>query len=306
MPSIAANGIKIEYEEMGPKDGPVILLIMGLAAQMTLWPQAMLNALTGAGFRVVRFDNRDIGLTEKLHGKRVVNPLFQIAAKSFGLGNFAPYTLHTMVADAVGLLDALKIEHAHVVGASMGGMIAQLLAATHPKRVLSLTSIMSGTGNPRLPRPSRKTMSLLMAGRSRRGSSKDEIVASMMQMWDVIGTPESGADKTEFRKTLDAAVTRSYYPAGVRRQLAAIIATGDLRPYIRKIAAPTLVIHGSQDPLALVEAGIDSARNIKGARLEIIDGMGHDLPAKFLPRINELIIGHAHAAQATAARSVAA
>lgn len=306
MPAIAANGIKIEYEEMGPKDGPVILMIMGLAAQMTLWPPAMLKAFTDVGFRVVRFDNRDIGLTEKLHGKRVVNPIVQIAAKQFGFGNFAPYTLHTMVSDAVGLLDALKIEHAHVVGASMGGMIGQLLAATHPKRVLSLTSIMSGTGNPRLPRPSRQTLSLLMAGGSGSAKSKDEILARMMKVWDVIGTKDSGADKDEFRKTLEAAVTRSYYPAGIRRQLAAIIATGDMRPYIRKIAAPTLVIHGSKDPLALVEAGIDSARNIKGARLEIIDGMGHDLPAKFLPRINELIIGHAHSAQATAARSVAA
>src|SRR6185436_18393531 len=132
MPAIVANGIKIEYEEMGPKDGPVILLIMGLAAQMTLWPPAMLNALTGAGFRVVRFDNRDIGLTQKLHGKRVVYPIVQIAAKQFGFGNLAPYTLHTMVSDAVGLLDALKIEHAHVVGASMVGMIAQLLTAKHP------------------------------------------------------------------------------------------------------------------------------------------------------------------------------
>ena len=196
---------------------------------------------------------------------------------------------------------------AHVVGASMGGMIAQLMAAKHPERVLSLTSIMSGTNNPRLPRPSRETLSLLMAGGSARGGkSKEEIVNRMMRVWDVIGTPESGSDKAEFRKTLDAAVTRSYYPAGVRRQLAAIIATGDLRPYIRKIAVPTLVIHGSRDPLALVEAGIDSARNIKGARLEIIDGMGHDLPVKFLPRIGELIIAHARSAQATAAQSVAA
>ena len=305
MPAIAANGIKIEYDETGPKDGPVILLVMGLAAQMTLWPPAMLKAFADAGFRVVRFDNRDIGLTEKLHGRRVINPLFQLAAKAVGVSNFAPYTLHTMVADAVGLLDALKIEHAHVVGASMGGMIGQLLAATHPSRVLSLTSIMSGTNNPRLPRPRRETLSLLMAG-GPRGGSKDEIVDRMIKVWNVIGTPESGADRAEFRKTLEAAVARSYYPAGVRRQLAAIIATGDLRPYIRKIIAPTLVIHGSKDPLALVEAGIVSARNIPGARLEIIDGMAHDLPAKFLPRINELIIGHVRSAQATAARSVAA
>jgi pimeloyl-ACP methyl ester carboxylesterase len=306
MPAIVANGIKIEYEEMGPKNGPVVLLIMGLAAQMTLWPPAMLEALSGAGFRVVRFDNRDIGLTQKLHGRRVVNPLFQIAAKALGLNNLAPYTLHTMVADAVGLLDALRVEHAHVVGASMGGMIAQLLAATHPKRVLSLTSIMSGTNNPRLPRPSRRTMSLLMSGGSGRGGSKAEILDRMMKVWSVIGTPNSGADEAEFRATLEAALARSYYPAGVRRQLAAIIATGDLRPHIRKIVAPALVIHGSKDPLALLEAGIDSARNIPGARLEIIDGMGHDLPAKFLPRINELILAHVRSAQATAARSVAA
>jgi pimeloyl-ACP methyl ester carboxylesterase len=307
MSAVTANGIRIEYEEMGPKDGPVILLIMGLAAQMTLWPQPLLKALTDGGFRVIRFDNRDIGLTEKFHGRRVVHPFVQIAAKAIGVSNLAPYTLHNMVADAIGLLDALKIKKAHVVGASMGGMIAQLMAATHPERALSLTSIMSGTNNPRLPRPSRETMSLLLAGGTRRGgASKEDILDRMMKVWDVIGTPESGADKAEFRKALDAAVTRSYYPAGIRRQLAAIIATGDLRPHIRKISAPTLVVHGSKDPLALVEAGIDSARNIKGARLEIIDGMGHDLPVKFLPRIAELIMAHARSAQATAAQSVAA
>ena len=162
---------------------------------------------------------------------------------------------------------------------------------------------MSSSNNPRLQRPRRETIAPLMAG-GPRGGSKAEIVDRMIGVWNVIGTPQSGADKAEFRKTIEAAVERSYYPAGVRRQLAAIIATGDLRPYIRKIQAPTLVIHGSKDPLALVEAGIDSARNIPGARLEVIDGMGHDLPAKFLPRINEMIIGHMRSAQATAARSL--
>jgi pimeloyl-ACP methyl ester carboxylesterase len=303
MPQIKANHLTIEFEEAGPKDGPVLLLIMGLAAQMTFWPEALIKAFVDSGFRVVRFDNRDIGLSAKLHGKRAPNPIAQAAARFIGINGLAPYTLHDMVRDTVGLLDALKIKRAHVVGVSMGGMIAQLMAATHPKRVASLTSIMSGTLNPRLPGPSpRVTVPLFLS--QPKDKSREALIARAVEMWSLIRT--EGDDHSELEAKIAHGFDRSYYPPGVRRQLAAIIATGDLRPHLAKITAPTLVIHGSKDPLAPVEGGRDSARNIKGARLEIIDGMAHDLPKKFLPRIAALIVDHAKAAEKNAATSMAA
>lgn len=305
MPQIAANGLMIEYEETGPKDGPVLLLIMGLAAQMTFWPDAMIKTFADAGFRVIRFDNRDIGLTSKLHGKRAPNPIAQVAARLVGINGLAPYTLHDMVADTVGLLDALKIGRAHVVGVSMGGMIAQLMTATHADRVISLTSIMSGTLNPRLPGASPRVTVPLFLSRPK-GNSREDLIARGIAMYSLIRTPDPDDDGSDLHAKIAKGFDRSYYPAGIRRQLAAIIATGDLRPHLRRIATPALVIHGSKDPLAPVEAGIDSARNIKGSRLEIIDGMAHDLPKKFLSKITSLIIAHARVAEEKAAKSLAA
>jgi pimeloyl-ACP methyl ester carboxylesterase len=302
MPQVKANNITIEYEDMGPKDGPVILLVMGLAAQMTFWPDALLKAFTGAGFRVIRFDNRDIGLSGKLHGKNAPNPIVQSAARLIGIKGMAPYTLHDMVADTVGLLDALKIKRAHFVGVSMGGMISQLLSGTHPTRVASLTSIMSGTLNPRVGGPSPRITVPLFLNRAK-ATSRDEIIKRTIEMWSLIRTESD--DHAEFEAKIAHGFDRSYYPAGVRRQLAAIIATGDLRPHLKKITAPTLVIHGSKDPLAPLEGGKDSARNIKGARLEIIEGMAHDLPKKFLPRISSLIVDHVKAAEKGAAKKAA-
>lgn len=302
MPQVKANNLTIEYEDMGPKDGPVLLLVMGLAAQMTFWPDAMLKALTDAGFRVVRFDNRDIGLTSKLHGKSAPNPIVQTAARLIGFSGLAPYTLHDMVADTVGLMDALKIKKAHLVGVSMGGMISQLMAGTHPNRVASLTSIMSGTLNPRIGGPSPRITVPLFLNRAK-ANTRDEIIQRSIAMFSLIKT--EGDDISEIEKKLETAFDRSYYPAGIRRQLAAIIATGDLRPHVRKITAPTLVIHGSKDPLAPLEGGKDSARNIAGSRLEIIEGMAHDLPKKFLPRITALIVDHAKSAEKAVAKRAA-
>lgn len=302
MPQIKANNLTIEYEDIGPKDGPVILLVMGLAAQMTFWPDAMLKGLTDAGFRVIRFDNRDIGLTSKLHGKRAPNPIVHAAARLVGFKGLAPYTLHDMVADTVGLMDALKIKKAHLVGVSMGGMISQLFAGTHPNRVASLTSIMSGTLNPRIGGPSPRITVPLFLNRAK-ANTRDEIIKRSIDMFSLIKT--EGDDVSEIAKKLELAFDRSYYPSGIRRQLAAIIATGDLRPYVRKITAPTLVIHGSKDPLAPLEGGRDSAHNIKGAHLEIIDGMAHDLPKKFLPRITALIVDHAKSAEKAVAKRAA-
>lgn len=305
MPQLHANNLTLEYEETGPKDGPALLLIMGLAAQMTFWPDAMVKSFADAGFRVIRFDNRDIGLTSKFHGKQAPNPIAQVAARFIGISGLAPYTLHDMVTDTTGLLDALKIKRAHLVGVSMGGMIAQLMAATHPKRVASLTSIMSGTLNPGLPGPNpRLAMSLFLS--KPKDKSREALINRTIQMWSLIRTPDPLDDHSELKSKIANGFDRSYYPSGVRRQLAAIIATGDLRPHIRKITAPTLVIHGSKDPLASVEGGKDSARNIKGARLEIIEGMAHDLPKKFLPQITALIIDHVKSAKEKSSKPLAA
>jgi pimeloyl-ACP methyl ester carboxylesterase len=244
-----------------------------------------------AGFRVIRFDNRDIGLSAKLHGRRAPHPIVHLAASVIGFRSLAPYTLHDMVADTAGLLDALKIQRAHLVGVSMGGMIAQLMAGTRPERVASLTSIMSGTLNPRLPRPKSHIARALFLNRPR-GKSRDALIDHSVKMYSMIRTPDPLTDESELRAKMTEAYDRAYEPAGVRRQLAAIIATGDLRPHLHKITAPSLIIHGAADPLAPVEAGRDSARNIKGAQLEIIPDMAHDLPKKHLPQIAKLIVGH--------------
>jgi pimeloyl-ACP methyl ester carboxylesterase len=210
-----------------------------------------------------------------------------------------------MVADTVGLMDGLKIKKAHLVGVSMGGMIAQLMSGTKPDRVASLTSIMSGTLNPRLPGPSSRITSSLFLSRPK-GNSRDDLIGRAVEMWSLIRTNDPDDDHSELKAKIAHGFDRSYYPAGVRRQLAAIIATGDMRPHLAKIKAPALIIHGAQDPLAPVEGGKDSARNIKGAKLEIIDGMAHDLPKKQLPKITSLIVTHVKSAEANAAKSMAA
>lgn len=305
MPQVSANKLMIEYQEIGPKDGPAVLMIMGLAAQMTFWPDALIRNLADAGFRVITFDNRDIGLTTKLHGRNAPHPVAQVAARLIGMKRLAPYTLHDMVLDTTGLMDALKITKAHIVGVSMGGMIGQLLSGTHPDRVLSLTSIMSGTLNPLLPGPSPRLLAPLFLSKPK-DKSRQALIDRAIQMWSLIRTPDETDDHSELKLKIASGFDRSYYPAGVKRQLAAIIATGDLRPHIRKIKAPTLVIHGSRDPLAPLAGGRDSARNIPGARLEVIDGMAHDLPKKFLARIGGLIIDHVRTAPGRTSRPAAA
>ncbi len=306
MARVKATGIEIEVEEHGSKADPAVLLIMGLAAQLTLWPQALIDALVAAGYRVVAFDNRDIGLSEKLHAQRAMKPAtYLFAARFLGLRSLAPYTLHDMAKDSVGVMDALAIDRAHVVGASMGGMIGQLMAANHAGRVESLTAIMSSTNNPRLPQADPALIREIFTVRSR-PRTRDDLVDRLVGVWNLIGTPDGGNDPVEFRKKIEATVDRCNYPAGVRRQIAAIIATGDLRRWSQAIAAPTLVVHGSADPLAPPAGGRDIAATVKDAKLEIIDGMGHDLAPKVLPQITELIVGHIRSAEENARKSRAA
>ncbi|MEQ8935404.1 MAG: alpha/beta hydrolase [Amphiplicatus sp.] len=306
MALVKSNGIEIEVEEFGKESDPAVLLVMGLAAQLTLWPMSFIEALVAKGFRVIRFDNRDIGLSQKIHEARALSPFFFIAAaRLFGAQRLAPYTLHDMAADAVGVLDALRIERAHVVGVSMGGMIGQILAATYPERVNSFTAIMSSTNNPALPKADPAVLKALFAKRPP-AKSRDELIDRSVETWRLIGTKDGGNDPAAFRQRIAAAVDRCTYPAGVRRQLTAIVATGDLRRWTRTISAPTLVIHGSADPLAPNAGGRDIAATIESAKLEIIDGMGHDLPPRHLPKITELVADHLTSAEEKVRNSRAA
>jgi pimeloyl-ACP methyl ester carboxylesterase len=280
---IQANGIELEYESHGPDGAPVVLLIMGLGAQLTLWPIQFVEDLVARGYRVIRFDNRDVGLSAKFDAAGIPN-LMQLAATVFaGLTPSVPYTLDDMAADAKGLLDALGIERAHILGGSMGGMIAQIFAATYPERTLSLTSIMSTTGNPAVPQASAPAMAALTT----RPTSTDleAILAHGINVARVIGSPAHPADAEILRQRIQRDFERSFHPAGFTRQMAAIYAGGDRRRRIATITAPTMVIHGADDPLVPVEGGRDTAATIPGAKLREIPGMGHDIPVALIPTI---------------------
>ncbi|HEY6644224.1 alpha/beta hydrolase [Povalibacter sp.] len=301
MPQISVNGLQFEYESFGSAAHPTVILIMGLGAQLVRWPLRFCDKLVERGFRVIRFDNRDIGLSAKMDGAPVPELATLIAARMAGLPAQVPYTLEDMAADTVGLMDALKIDKAHIVGASMGGMIAQLVAANYPSRVLSLTSIMSTTGNPTLPPPARAASAVLMA-RAPHPSDLEAYVLHGLNTLRVIGSPGAPLDEAAARERLIAEVQRNYNPAGFGRQMAAVTANGDRREKLRRITAPTMVIHGADDPLVPVAGGRDTADAIAGAELRIIPGMGHDLPPKFQEQIVDAIVSIAKRADVSVTR----
>ncbi|MCW6537155.1 alpha/beta fold hydrolase [Sphingomonas lycopersici] len=282
MAKATANGIEIEYDEFGAKDAPAVLMIMGLGAQLVRWPMVLVDALVARGYRVIRYDNRDVGLSTKCDSAGTPN--FALMAVSHILRRpiRAPYTLTDMAADAAGLLDALGIERAHVVGASMGGMIAQLFAAHWPERTLSLTSIMSTTGNPALPGASLQAMGILL--RRPRGNDLEAIVAHGVKAAKVVGGSFPEDDRLMAERYRDE-IVRNHHPSGFVRQMAAILADGDRRTRLKTIAAPTVVIHGADDPLIPAEGGRDTAAAIPGARLVEIPGMGHTLPPEVIPTV---------------------
>lgn len=278
--NVDANGLTIEFDSFGPEDAEAILLISGLGVQMIRWTVSFCAALASQGYRVIRFDNRDVGLSTHLDEAPV--PELNALAQALGRGDRpnVPYTLYDMADDAVGLLDALKIERAHVVGRSMGGMIAQLMASEHPHRVLSLTSIMSSTGNPNLPGPSPEAMAAL----TRRGPNPSEneagYLAHSVASARVIASPGFPFDEDAQRAQALTEVRRAYNPAGFGRQIAAMITAGDRRARLNTIVAPTLVLHGAEDLLIPMAGGQDTTMHIRGAELIVIDGMGHDLPSE--------------------------
>jgi pimeloyl-ACP methyl ester carboxylesterase len=294
MVQIAANGLVLEYEDHGKPGDPPLLLVMGLGAQLTLWPIELVEALVERGFRVIRFDNRDIGLSHKMEGAKAPGMVPHILMRRIGLKPRVPYTLADMAADAVRLLDALEIDRAHIVGASMGGMIAQHIAFSHAERVLSLTSIMSTTGHPKLPPAQKAALDVL----TKRPKSLEEavLIEHGVKIGRTIGSPGYPADETRLRANVTRDFRRAFYPAGMPRQLAAIIADGCRRERLAKIVTPTLVIHGEADPLVPLAAGQDTAAHIPGARLKTIPGMGHDLPLALVDEIAQAIAGHARAA----------
>ena len=298
MASVTANGITLEYETWGDPGAPPVLLIMGLGMQLTSWPDAFRDGLVARGFRVIAFDNRDCGLSTRIRVRRTPNLMLQIARAWARLPVRAPYTLDDMAADTVALLDALHIARTHIVGVSMGGMIAQVVAARDPERIASLTSIMSSTGNRRVSKSKPDARRALLS-RPDDPDNPESVIRHLIELFGVIGSPGYPADHGELRQRIERSVRRSYYPPGTAHQLLAIMASGDRRWLLPKITAPTLVIHGAADPLVPVAAGRDTAQHIKGAQLKVIDGMGHDLPLALQPVLVEAIAAHCMAATAS-------
>jgi pimeloyl-ACP methyl ester carboxylesterase len=298
MPDIQANGLTLHYDEHGDPSHPPLLLVMGLGAQMTLWPIELVEALAAQGFRVIRFDNRDIGLSQKLEGASAPGVIRQVIFGKLGFKPKVPYTLSDMAADAIGVLDALGIDKAHVVGASMGGMIAQRMAIHHSERLLSLTSIFSTTGNGRLPQAEKHAIETLTTPPS--SMEEEALIEHGIKIQAAIGSPGFRPDPEQQRERVREAVRRSVYPAGQVRQMAAIIHDGDRTALLSDVRVPTLVMHGEDDPLVKVEGGRATAAAIDGAKLHTIAGWGHDLPLALIDEIAGTIADHARTSAAAA------
>jgi pimeloyl-ACP methyl ester carboxylesterase len=292
------NGIELCYQEMGDPDGEPLVLIMGLATQMIAWHEDFCGLLAERGFRVVRFDNRDIGRSTKLRSKGVPNVLDLL------VGRGRPeYRLRDMAADTVGLMDHLGIEAAHVVGASMGGMIAQCTAISHPERVRSLCSIMSTTGSRRVGHPSYKTFGLLIGKPPR---EREAAIERVVKTFKTIGSPGYPFEEERIREIAGRSFDRGHSQAGIARQLHAITASGDRTHQLRKLRLPAVVIHGRNDVLVNPSGGRATARAIPNARLKMIDGMGHDMPRVLWPTfVEEISCNAARAPQEKPAAQVA-
>lgn len=282
MPQIKANGLNFEYETFGESKDPAVLMIMGFSAQMTMWPVELCEGIASRGYHVIRFDNRDIGLSERVNSPVIINVMEAFMKAASGQPIASPYQLNDMAADAAGILDAMKIEKAHIVGASMGGMIAQLVAVNHPHKARSLTSIMSTTGRRDLPPSKPEAMAVLTQPAP---VEREARIEHTMKVWRIIGSqPVYAADDEELRRTATAIVDRvPYDPAGIARQLVGILASPPRNEMLKSVKLPALVIHGTDDPLVNPEGGKDTAASIPDARLKMIPGMGHDFTSKLVP-----------------------
>ena len=288
---LVANGITIEVDDQGPANAEPLLLIMGLGMQLIGWPDELVQLLISRGFRVIRLDNRDAGLSQSFDHLGVPNLAWAAMKHAVRLPVQSPYAIADMAADTLGVLDALGLKNAHVCGASMGGMISQHLAARHPDRVKSLTLMMTTTGSRRLPQASWNVQKALLSRPD--GTDPAAVVAHLQRVLGIIGSPAYPAEPERLRQRLRASVDRAWRPAGTARQLAAVAADGDRSALMPLIQAPTTVIHGQADPLVPVGAGHDLALRISGARKDIVPGMGHDLPVQLLPRFADSIKANA-------------
>jgi pimeloyl-ACP methyl ester carboxylesterase len=284
MPQIRANGIAIEYEELGPTDGVPLLLIMGFGSQLTSWPIEFRQGLADAGLRVIGFDNRDVGLTQKWHG---IMPDIR-AALAEGRKPEVPYTLDDMTADAAGLLDELGIESAHIAGASMGGMIAQLVALDHPAKARSLISIFSTTGDPSLPRSSPEAQQALTSRPA--AEDRETVVAHALKGRRAYASTRFPFDEKRLGASIGASYDRSYYPEGTMRQWAAILSGEPRTERLKRLQIPALVLHGTADTLIPCAAGRHTAACIPGAEHHEIEGWGHDIPLGVIPELFAFIL----------------
>ncbi|WP_232465392.1 alpha/beta fold hydrolase [Oleiphilus messinensis] len=289
------SGIRICYQDLGPEEGPVLLLIMGLACQMTAWPPALVDEFLAKGYRVVLFDNRDIGLSSEIKAKLKLSPPVAFMQYKMGLSVEAPYSLYDMADDVVGLLDLLAIKSAHAVGISMGGMITQILAARHPERIQSASILMSSDNHPRRnPGPELKAL-WVMNGSGVKGHHLEAAKARSLAFWRVVQSPGFAVSEADIELSFERNYHRSYRPAGILRQMRAIMATGALSHLHRYINTPVLIIHGDADPLVRPACGKRLHERISGSRMEMIQGLGHDLPGGVLPKLVSLIDGHVSA-----------
>lgn len=296
---IRANNIDIEVEDSGAgldatsRPLPVVLLIMGLGMQLIAWPPEMVQGLVDAGFRVVRFDNRDAGLSQNFDHLGTPGLLWTGLKYRLGWRIRLPYSLQDMAADALGVLDALQIDRAHIVGVSMGGMIAQRLALMAPARVLSLASIMSSSGARGLPAARPEVTRVLLSRPANK--SMQAAIEHSVRLFKAIGSPGFAISEADLRERVTAAYERSFRPRGIARQMVAIVADSARAAALARVAVPTLVVHGKADPLVPFACGEDTARRIPGARLEGVQGMGHDLPPGVVARLLALLIPHLNA-----------
>ena len=289
MASTFANGIELEYDTFGTTTGRPLLLIMGLGAQMTRWPVGLCELLAAEGHYVIRFDNRDVGLSHKCDDAGVPDVAQIFAQATAGEAVMAAYNLSDMARDATGLLDALRIDTAHICGASMGGMISQVMALEHGTRVKSLTSIMSTTGNPELPSSTPQAAAALM---SPAGTTLDEVMARAVTVAKVINSPAYLLQDADIMQRARADYERCFYPVGVARHMAAIAATGNRRPRLQGLIMPTLVLHGEDDNLVPLTGGIDTHEAIRGSVIKTFGGMGHNLPEALWADFCEAITAH--------------
>ena len=295
MPITQVNDIAITYETQGNPDNEPILLIMGLGMQLVSWPDSFCEGLVRQGFYVIRFDNRDSGLSTKLTHLGKPNTTLAVLKMMLRMPLKSGYTLDDMAADAVGVLNALGIPKAHIVGASMGGMIAQLVAGTYPDRTLSLTSIMSTSGRRGLPGPTKEARKILFA-KPPDPAEINRVVNHFVNTLRVIGSPDYLEHDEVLHQRIASSVARNLEPDGTTRQLLAIAASGDRVELLKRLRAPTLVIHGKLDPLVPIACGRETARLVPNAVMHEIDGMGHDLPDALNPYLTQLIGAHCHAA----------